>query len=446
MKRFIAVLLTAVLCLSLVGHAQEEAPFTGYYSDFTMGLDGWYPRSADNTVELKRLGYVIEVRGRTASWNSPGRDFPLQAGVKYRFSVDVKQCAAQSVEFMVSVAHTKDGVETYENLARATVKQGPWTTISGEYTPEPYDKYTLYVETVGNGDINFMMRDFTVEPVELHFAGDLPSLKEVYADYFDVGSCVNGMQMRDKAQIDFFATQYNIFTHENELKPDSVLDVTASKKLAKEDETAVAVKFTSAKPMLDYCQKNGIKVHGHVLVWHSQTPDVFFREGYKSTGKYVSREVMLARLDNYIRLVMEYTDTHYPGVIVSWDVVNEAMEENEADCWRKRSPWYQTVGTDFVLYAFRFARKYAAEGVKLFYNDYNTFLPFKRDNICEKILKPLLEEKLVDGMGMQAHLIQKDTNMWEFQKALHTYGALGLEIQLTELDIHATDPSKEGMK
>ena len=61
-------------------------------------------------------------------------------------------------------------------------------------------------------------------------------------------------------------------------------------------------------------------------------------------------------------------------------------------------------------------------------------------------MKPLLEEKLIDGVGMQAHLVLKELNMNDFETALHTYGALGLEVQLTELDIHATDPSDEGMK
>ncbi|MBQ4639644.1 MAG: endo-1,4-beta-xylanase [Clostridia bacterium] len=440
MKRFIAVLLTAVLCLSLVGHAQEEAPFTGYYSDFTMGLDGWYPRSADNTVELKRLGYVIEVRGRTASWNSPGRDFPLLAGVKYRFSVDVKQTAVESAEFMVSVAHTRDGAESYENLGRVTAKQGPWVTISGEYTPEAYDKYTLYVETVGNGDINFMMRDFTVEPVELHFDGDLPSLKEVYADYFDVGSCVNGMQMRDKAQIDFFATQYNIFTHENELKPDSVLDVTASKKLAKEDETAVAVKFTSAKPMLDYCQKNGIKVHGHVLVWHSQTPEAFFHEGYDTAKPYVTREVMLARMENYIRQVLQETEKQWPGVIVSWDVVNEAVADGTGAL--RESNWTKVVGQDFVNRAFEYARKYAAPGVLLCYNDYNTPNEPKLTGICN-LLDSLMADGTIDGYGFQGHYKVNDPHISRVKNAMERIAAKGLKLRVSELDVGISENTRQ---
>ena len=91
-------------------------------------------------------------------------------------------------------------------------------------------------------------------------------------------------------------------------------------------------------------------------------------------------------------------------------MVNEAIEESEEDGYRK-SFWYKTIGPDFILHAFRFARKYAAEGVSLFYNDYNTFIPAKREFICNLILKPLLEEGLIDGMVMQSHLILMDSNL-----------------------------------
>ena len=73
-------------------------------------------------------------------------------------------------------------------------------------------------------------------------------------------------------------------------------------------------------------------------------------------------------------------------------------------------------------------------------------MPFKCEKICENILKPLIAEGLVDGMGMQSHLILKDHGLADYEKALHTYGSLGLEVQVTELDIHATDPSEEGMQ
>mgnify|MGYP003311905546 CR=1 FL=1 len=79
--------------------------------------------------------------------------------------------------------------------------------------------------------------------------------------------------------------------------------------------------------------------------------------------------------------------------------------------------------------------------MKLFYNDYNTFNPFKRETILNYIVKPLMEEKLIDGIGMQSHLILK-----EYEKTLESFGATGLEVQVTELDIHNADGTGEGDK
>lgn len=432
MKRFVVVLLMLALMLPCFAVA-EETPFMGYYSDFTMGLDGWYPRSADGQMEIKRLGYVVEMKGRTAAWNSPGRDFPLQAGEKYIFSVDVKQTALESAEFMVSVAHTKDGVETYENLARATAKKGPWVTITGEYIPDAYDKYTLYVETVGNGDIDFMMRDFILEPEKLSFIGDLAVLKDLYAPYFDVGSCINNSQVQNKKQIDYFAGQFNIFTHENELKPDSVLDVNASKALvATEGETAVAIRLNNAKPLLDYCQKNGLKAHGHVLVWHSQTPEAFFHEGYDVEKPFVSREVMLARMENYIKQVLEKTEENWPGVIVSWDVVNEAVADGKAAL--RESNWTKVVGQDFVNRAFEYARKYAREDMILCYNDYNTPQEPKLTGICN-LLDSLIQDGTIDGYGFQCHFSYNNPYAATVRNAVDRIARKGLKLRVSELDV-----------
>lgn len=274
------------------------------------------------------------------------------------------------------------------------------------------------------------------------------SLKNIYEPYFKIGTSVSFRNINSEKAKQELKKHYNSFTCENEMKPMHILDEKANTENPEKYNQSPALYFDRVKPYLEFAKANGIGLRGHTLCWHNQTPFWFFKEGYSKdrNAPLADRETMLARLESYIKGVLEYTQTEYPGVIYAWDVVNEAMEENEEDCWRKRSLWYQTVGTDFVLYAFRFARKYADKDVKLFYNDYNTFQPFKRDNICEKILKPLMEEKLIDGMGMQAHLVQKESNLWEFQAALHKYGETGLEIQLTELDIHSTDPTREGRK
>ena len=415
---------------SALTEAQPES-LTSYLSDFSGGTDGWYARSA-GSASIQVTADGLKITGRESTWNSPGRDFPLEAGKKYTLSADVLQDAVDQAKFMISVAHSKNGTESYENLATGTAKKGEWTTLTCTWTPGVFDNYILYVETNGNGTIDFTIRNFSVELNEIRYDSTLPSLKETYARYFPLGTAVTQGEALDRKRMDIYASQFAIFTPGNELKPDSVLDISASRKLAKEDPAAVAVHFDAAKPLLDYCREKGLAVHGHVLVWHSQTPEVFFREGYNATGKFVSREVMLARLDNYIRLIMAYMQENYPGVIVSWDVVNEAVDDGSGKL--RASNWTRVVGEDFVERAFEIARKYAPAGTKLFYNDYNTPMAPKTDGIVA-LLSRLAAEGNIDGYGFQCHYGVGNPGLSKVRQAMERIEALGLRLRVSELDI-----------
>lgn len=274
------------------------------------------------------------------------------------------------------------------------------------------------------------------------------SLLKAYEPYFKIGTSVSGYNIHSDVAKAQLKENYSSITCENDMKPMYFLDEKANLEDPEKYNLCPALTFNMARPYLEFAKESGIGLRGHTLAWHNQTPDWFFKKNYTMDPEapWADKETMLIRLEAYIKGVLEFVQTEYPGVIYAWDVVNEAMEENEEDCWRKHSRWYETVGTDFVKYAFRFARKYADKDVKLFYNDYNTFNPFKREGICNLIVKPLKEEGLIDGVGMQTHLVLNDSNMDDFEASVHAFGALGMEVQLTEIDIHATDPSEEGMK
>ena len=269
-------------------------------------------------------------------------------------------------------------------------------------------------------------------PAVIAEAKDIPSLKEAYAGKFDIGAAAPGNAFMSKKLIGLMADQFNILTPENELKPDSVLDVSRSRRLAEEDETAVAVHFDAAKPLLTFAQKNGIKVHGHVLVWHSQTPEAFFHEGYDTKKPLVSREVMLGRLENYIKGIFEATEAEWPGVVVSWDVLNEAVDDGTHGL--RKCIWTQVIGEDYPNRAFGFARKYAPDGVRLFYNDYSTAYKDKRDGII-RLLKSIMEDGTIDGYGFQMHHGAGEPSMEQIRDSVQEIAELGLRLRVSELDV-----------
>lgn len=273
------------------------------------------------------------------------------------------------------------------------------------------------------------------------------SLKKAYENYFRIGTSISRKNLENPNALEELQKHYNSITCENTMKPMFFLDEEANVANPGKYNTNPALRFEIAKPFLNVARDNGIAMRGHTLVWHNQTGDWFFKENYskEEDAPLASREVMLARMENYIKGVLEFVQTEYPGVIYAWDVVNEAVEETHTDGWRD-SLWLKTIGKDFVVQAFRFARKYADKDVKLFYNDYNAFWPEKMKYIIQNILEPLCKEGIVDGMGMQTHLVRDESNLEDYEKAVETYGAMGLEIHATEIDIHVTDPGEEGMQ
>ena len=150
MKRLILVLI-ALLLMTGVALAQVES----YESDFSTNTDGWYGRGA--AVLITREG--LFVGGRTATWNSPGRPFSLEAGCTYEISVEVKQSSLESGRFILSCEHARDGQTSYENIAFANVPKDEWTTISATWTAGDYDTYILYIEG-GEAKTTFTIRNF----------------------------------------------------------------------------------------------------------------------------------------------------------------------------------------------------------------------------------------------------------------------------------------------
>lgn len=283
------------------------------------------------------------------------------------------------------------------------------------------------------------------------------SLKELCQDYFMLGvgltgSGRNNVATHSKEYMTVTAKHFNSVTLTNLMKPAHLLDRKGSEASA---DGMPAVDFSGVDETLAWCMENGVQMRGHTLVWHTQTPGWFFREGYKDDGALVDRETMLARLDSYVNQVLTYCQTNYPGVVYCWDVVNEAVDPSNGDptsfyhCRTENAGepnlWYSTIGNDYVEQAFIIARKYAAEGVKLFYNDYNTYETEKRGYIyalCEDLAK----KGLIDGIGMQGYWGTTYPSLATLESTLKTYAKLGLEIHITEMSISIDDLSAENLE
>jgi endo-1,4-beta-xylanase len=156
-----------------------------------------------------------------------------------------------------------------------------------------------------------------------------------------------------------------------------------------------------------------------------------------SEGKTVSKDVLLARLKDHILQVV----TRYKDRIYAWDVVNEAIDDDDSKYMRE-SEWYKICNEEYIEKAFRWAHE-ADPDALLFYNDYNTELPAKRDKVY-RLLKTLIDRGVpVHGVGLQAHWNLESPTEKDLRDAIEKYSSLGLKIQITELDVSVYSPDEK---
>ena len=270
---------------------------------------------------------------------------------------------------------------------------------------------------------------------------DSMTLKEKYKDDFMIGMAMPASIINNPSFKDVIVGNFNSMTFENETKPDAVLRKDECQKGLPETYTEPVINLSMIARSMQFAKENGIKVRFHTLIWHSQTPSWFFTVDYTPNGQRVNREVMLKRMESYIRQVMTYMEENYPGQIYCYDVVNEAIDppHGDANGMRKDSPWYEVIGPDFMNYAFEYARKYAPEGVDLYYNDYNCYS--KSQQIIE-CLRPIKEAGNIDGIGMQSHISTSDNVDRQIRGTAAKFTAEGYKVQLTELDIGMSSTGK----
>lgn len=469
-KKFIAGMsaITMLMTSSAVVVSAEDSTTTDVVvsATFEDGLDGFFSRMNEGQnvkVEVATdgahsgNGYLL-CTNREKSWQGAQflTDGILEGGKKYVVDAWVKTPWYSTVTLSMQYTDSS-GTVHYTNIANV-VSQGDWAELSNAKVQIPMDctEVYLYFEC-SDAKVDIAIDDFNIYSTpEYQIQKDIPSLKDVYSPYFKFGGAMMASELGSQATKDLVLKHYNSITFGNELKPDFVLVQSKCQELAQAgNEGDVAVSIDSARSLLDFCQENNIPVRGHVLVWHSQTPDWFFKEGYSNDGAFVSKEVMLQRMENYIKNLMELLATEYPDVdFYAWDVVNEIWLDDgnprqpgeQGSNGSDNSAWVKIFGDNsFVDYAFEYARKYAPEGCKLYYNDFNEYMPSKTKAIVEMATR-LKEKGLIDGIGMQSHLDVSFPSISAYEKALKAFSETGLDIQITELDVTTSDTSETGLE
>lgn len=440
-----------------------------YYTEGFESGKGDFASRGDASLSTDSKNYYdgsksLYVTNRSLDWH--GAQYSLDSstyvpGSTYSFSAAALQKSGSSKKFKLTLEYTVGGEQKWDEIASTTGKSGEWTKLENTaYTiPSGASKMSFVVETPDD------TTDFYVDSVQISKEGKASSvktgggtvdstsnpnpnpnpnpseesLKNVFSKYFKFGTAVSENEVKQHG--DFIKKHFNSITPENELKPQYILDQSASQQRGNNVNPQVSLP-SSARTILDFAVKNNIPVRGHTLIWHSQTPAWLFKENFSDNGATVSKEVMDQRIKNYIKNVFDMLKKEYPTLnLYAYDVANECFSDNykgfrEAG-WDQRngqSPWMLIYNDDsFLVTAFAAAKEYAPKGCKLFYNDYNEYYD-KLDpiyNLCSKLYK----NGTLDGVGMQSHLGTSQPSVDKYETALKKYASIGCEIHVTELDI-----------
>jgi len=239
------------------------------------------------------------------------------------------------------------------------------------------------------------------------------TLKSAFEGKFYIGTALNAAQItgKDTAGIRIIKEHFNSIVAENCMKSGPIQPSEGN------------FDFTLADQFVHFGEENDMFIVGHTLIWHSQAPRWFFTD---SLGNEVTREALIDRMKKHIAAVVG----RYKGRVKGWDVVNEAILDNGA---MRESKFYKIIGEDFIRLAFEFAHKADPEA-ELYYNDYNMYMPGKRQGVVNMVKKLQEQGVRIDGIGMQGHL-GLDSDLAEFEKSIEAFAELGVKVMITELDV-----------
>jgi len=425
------------------------------------------------TIVTQGDGKSIYVSERTGNWQ--GVDIRLKSlglitGKEYTFTVnghvDSDVSGLNSPQIVFSNANGWGSYNNYQELIKTPLITGSFNLeykVSftadniAELEAEPADPNAPPLFRIATNDIaknvsffvdNIIITSSEQQTIEIpEWDLELDSLYEAYTSNFMIGNAISPNQITNSEFANMVKLHYNVITAENDMKPQYM------------SPSKGVYNFTNADKLVDWALDNDIAVHGHTLVWHSQSADWLTKT---ASGAPLTRTEAEENLIDFIDNVAG----HYKDKVISWDVANEVFADGGSfngdwkDNLRKNSPWYLAYanganatagesGADYIYDAFVQTRLIDSVAT-LYYNDYNEEQQTKREAIAAMVED--LNEKwesddrntepdrlLIEGIGMQSHYNINSLNVETVENAIKRFIDTGAKVTVSELDIPASD-------
>nr|WP_197043648.1 endo-1,4-beta-xylanase [Saccharothrix sp. NRRL B-16314] len=226
------------------------------------------------------------------------------------------------------------------------------------------------------------------------------------------GTAVAGGRLGDSTYAGLLQREFDMVTAENEMKIDAT------------EPNQNQFTYGNADRIVNLARSQGKRVRGHTLAWHSQQP------GWMQN---MSGSALRSAMLNHVTKVASY----YAGKIYAWDVVNEAFQDGSSGA--RRDSNLQRTGNDWIEAAFRAARA-ADPNAKLCYNDYNTDdWTHAKTQAVYRLVQDFKQRGVpIDCVGLQSHFNAQSPVPSNYQTTLQNFANLGVDVQITELDIEGS--------
>jgi endo-1,4-beta-xylanase len=425
-------------CVSPGGGAGGGKEVVVYQENFENYAGGWMPRGGGNVSIVSGKAHTgdksLYYSNRTRTHHGPMYRFvTLKPGQTYRISVWVMfdDDTAPTQQINISIQQVLEGMgESYINLAGDRLPKGEWVNIQGVYEV-PRSRFEtevgVYFESPYKTDnvtpadlFSFYVDDIVITrlppspPPEIE--NDIPALYEVFSKDFPLGAAIEDPRVFNPSnQFHGLLRHFNVLVLGNGMKQDTI------------QPSEGRFNFAQGDALIDFAAKNNKQVRGHTLVWHQQVPAWLFA-GSGPNG-LATKQQLYARMERHIK----ETVGHFKGKVYTWDVVNEALEDNGE---LRDSKYYQIVGShEFISNAFRWAHE-ADPNALLCLNDFSIEAANAKQDGFVKLIETLLDEGVpIHVAGIQAHINTSWPTVADMRNTIRRLAALGVKVQVTELDM-----------
>lgn len=433
-------------------------------TSFEDGLDGWQLRRSSSldvaptvsvTTDQARTGIqsaVVDNRGSQGDGIGIPVVGTLLPGITYDLSAWVRFAAGQPVG---DIWVTLQADSAFLTQAQVTgLSSGEWREVAASITMPAGELETglLYFETAYDGGAagntsTFYVDDVSITQAEQLVVQELTPIKDTVP--FPIGVAIDSRETSG-AQAELVNRHFEQVSSENFMKPEAFYN-------AEREFTPNA----EGDLLMDFAADNDLRVWGHTLVWHAQTPAWFFQnaEGAPLSTSDADKQALRDRMRQHIFDVAGYyAGTHglygAENPIVAFDVVNEVVNDGaQYEDGLRRSEWYRILGEEFIDLAFQYADEafndvYAAEGadrpVALFINDYNTEQEGKQNRMRALLERMIDRGVAVDGLGHQFH-VSLSFPVDALGAAIDRFADLPITQAVTELDVTTGTPESEAL-